>query len=270
MQTQILRDVIGCEAAKACSMLFPNIGGLQAVAFMRYTPPPSVQTRAKLSAEELEIANRAAESRKSNWFSYLEILLELSAKAHFVASGLLSAVNYHRCHSPQRIWLDKKESIQECLTTMERSDSAYDQIALCSKVHTATGKELHIPLLDFHIEKTPIAFELVKKITRILFGDEFIVLATNRSFHSLGLVLKEEPAFMRILANSILFAPIVDNAYVAHQLMEREATLRISKDLANAKAPKVVAASNTVRILSVSDINRDCSDIVESEVEPTF
>ena len=122
-------------------------------------------------------------------------------------------------------------------------------------------------MIDFHVEKTSKSFEMVKKITKILFGNKFIVLATNRSFHSIGLVLKRGAEFKKILANSLLFAPIVDNAYIAHQLIEGEATIRISKDITSMKAPKVVAASNNKKIFSIYNINSENSSIIEESRE---
>ena len=266
LDTQLLRNVIGCEAAYACSILFPFIENLNAVALMRYPQPPTIQTRAKLTVKEIDLASKAAEIRKTSWFSYLEILLELSAKADFLVDGILDAVNYHHKHSPERVWVSKTNSVSKCIMEMERSFGTTFHIALCSRVLSNESNNMHIPMLDFHVEKTSKSFEIVKKITRILFGSNFIVLETNRSFHSFGLVLKRDEEFKKILANSLLFAPIVDNAYVAHQLIEGEATLRISKDITSKKAPIVVAASNHKKIFSIYNINSEESSIIEESV----
>jgi hypothetical protein len=249
-----LKNMIGCQAAKACSIVLPLIDKLEAIALLQYCPPPSVQARSQLSEKELEITSKAALIRKNNWFSYIEILLELSAKADFVTEGILDAVNYHQGHTKERIWLNKEQIVAEELVRISNADKLKHPVALCSKVSAKENNQLHIPLLDFHVEKTAMAFEMVKHITRTLFGSDFMVLATNRSFHSIGLTLKYDEEFRQLLARSILFAPIVDNAYVAHQLIEGEAVLRISKNGPNIPAPVVIAVSCGEGHLSISSL----------------
>ena len=259
---QNLRNMIGCEVAQACSKVLPLIDKLEAIAVMQFRLPPSIQTRVQLTEKELEIASKAAIIRKNSWFSYLEILLELSAKADFIAEGLLDAVNYHQRHSKERTWFRKEQILAGELVRISSAEELKYPVALCSKVRTKENDQLHIPLLDFHVEKTVMAFEMVKRITRTLFGSDFIILATNRSFHSIGLTLKHDNEFRQVLARSILFAPIVDNAYVAHQLIEGEASLRISKNEPNGQAPVVIALSCGENLLSVSNLKNTNADIV--------
>lgn len=259
---QNLRNMIGCEVAQACSKVLPFVEKLEAIAVMQFRLPPSIQTRAQLTEKEFEIASKAAIIRKNSWFSYLEILLELSAKADFLAEGLLDAVNYHQRHSKERTWFRKEQILAEELVRISSAEEFKYPVALCSKVRTKENDQLHIPLLDFHVEKTVMAFEMVKRITRTLFGNDFIILATNRSFHSIGLTLKHDNEFRQVLARSILFAPIVDNAYVAHQLIEGEASLRISKNEPNGQAPVVIALSCGENLLSVTNLKNTNADIV--------
>lgn len=247
-------DIIGLEAKLAYSKLFPYIDGLKAIALICYPQPPSIQERGELTESELKIAEEVAIIRKSLWFSYLEILLERVVKNNYVSKGLLNSINYHQEHPKSRKWVNIKELKSNNFIEIEKYCRKSTQLALCSRVATESNIPMHIPLLDFHVEKTPFSLDMVIKITKILFGDEFIVLATNRSFHSIGLTLVDDHRFKYILSNSLLFTPIIDNAYVAHQLMETEATLRIGKDSLNNKSPWVVAYAYKNGVVSEPDL----------------
>lgn len=264
MQKDSLLEIIGCDAIHMCAKLLPDLKGVHAISLVRFKQPPTVQSRAHLNSGELAIAKEAAQSRKNNWFSYLELVLELAAKADFISEGLLNAAGYHCPHNSERIRMNLEE-LQSIQNWPQESKGCHaQQLALCSKVHTYNESELHIPMVDFHVEKTTMGFELVKNICKRIFGNHFVVLSTNRSFHGISFVLKSKDEFMRILANSLLYAPIVDNAYVAHQLMEQEATLRIGSKLEDNNVPRVVAASNDNSIYAISNINEINSNIIES------
>ena len=102
-------------------------------------------------------------------------------------------------------------------------------LGINSRVILASGEVRHIPMLDFHIKHFEHSLDLVRLICRQLNQRSGYILDSGASYHYVGNELLNEDAFISFLAHSLLFSPIVDNRWVAHQLLERSATLRVGK-----------------------------------------
>ena len=251
-----LGNLLGSDAATAYSQAIPLVTGIDGISILQYACPPPIQTRASLSSGELAIAAEAARTRKTEWFSYLEILLELAAKADFVAKGLLEAVDYHQENPRRRKWFDREQLENGCLVDYVNNSQSKYPLALSSRVRAKGTHSRHIPLLDFHVEKTSIGFGLAIEITQKLVGPDFLFLATDRSFHSVGLRLLSTTEYRRLLARAVLFSPVTDHAYAAHQMIEGESTLRISRGRYRTPPPIVIAVGSEGEVLTMPDLNR--------------
>lgn len=100
-------------------------------------------------------------------------------------------------------------------------------LALSSAVVTKKGHTLHVPMLDFHCQASIENDKLVKTVL-IEIGLEGYVAKSGRSYHFYGKELLDERSLITFLGRSLLFCPIVDRAWIAHQLLERACGLRIS------------------------------------------
>lgn len=242
MRKPALDGLSGMYAPRAYAAIFDRLPDVQAVSFGAYAVPLLIQDRASLSARELDLVRQAAEHRTHIWFSYLEILLELSAKAECPVPGILNAIEYHQPHPAKRTWLSRDDLRAGRLESLCSGNPSNRPLAVYSRVRTVDARELHVPLLDFRVEKSHRSAEIAMEIARRLTAAPFVFFETARSYHMVALELLSPEAMTRFLAKSLLFSPIVDHAYVAHQLLEGEAALRITARDDN-DLPRVIAVS---------------------------
>lgn len=113
-----------------------------------------------------------------------------------------------------------------------------DNIGINSMVRMADGFYLHIPMIDFHLPVSEKNTETVIKICKLLGFEEGGVINSGNSYHFMGHKLVSESKLIDILARSLLYGPITDTRWIAHQILERSCTLRIGKK--NGLLPQVI------------------------------
>lgn len=84
----------------------------------------------------------------------------------------------------------------------------------------------HIFLLDFHIPPADSNLMVVKNILQILNLTGYI-LNSGKSYHFIGKDYLTEDELITLLAKALFFAPIVDRAWIGHQLIERSCSIRV-------------------------------------------
>lgn len=100
-------------------------------------------------------------------------------------------------------------------------------LAFNSKVKLKTGSFKYLPLLDFHIPNNEENLCTVKKVISLLGLSEGYILDSGESFHFIGNKLIEYQELIEFLSKALLFSPIIDRAWIAHQLLEKAPSLRI-------------------------------------------
>lgn len=96
-----------------------------------------------------------------------------------------------------------------------------------SRVILENGTIRHIPMLDFHISYSDRNTIAVKEVCKLL-GYHGFVLSSGRSYHFIGNTLITKSEMISFLGRALLFTPIVDTVWIAHQLQDQACTLRIS------------------------------------------
>jgi len=129
--------------------------------------------------------------------------------------------------------LIEKEEVNSFLSDIDLED----YLTFNSKVILKNDQIKHFPLLDFHIpisiENEKISVQIIKEL-----GLKGYLLESGKSYHFYGNELITEDELINILSYSLLFAPIIDRAWLSHQLIERSCCLRISKKYS--KIPKFI------------------------------
>ncbi len=208
--------------------------------------PPTAQERLapSVTADDIEDAfNRALKLREELEIPFWDGAL-LAARAHGQAPvGLLSAACYHQ--SAQNVQLVEREAIsEETLRAMAARVSPGRMLALSSAVDMRDGSMLHIPMLDFHGLHFPEHLAVAREIIAQL-AIEGVLLSSGKSFHFYGEALLPAERLIAFLARALLFAPLVDHRWVAHQLLEGASALRISSQDTSGVPPYVVARVTT-------------------------
>lgn len=246
MVDENLVNLVGRPAPEVYSAIIAASSKVREVAVAEYTTPPMIQNRAELSAEEQRLLKVAGQARQAGRLSYLEILLEKSTEVDHAVDGILDAVAYHQRHAKTRRWVSREDVMKGRLIRLCAGVSAGRPLALLSRVRTNSGCSGHIPLLDLHLEKSGRSIRLVAAVATRLLGNRYAILETGRSYHLVGTCLLNEEEARHFLSRAILFSPITDHAYIAHQLLEGESALRITGCGETGDVPTLVAVGGAM------------------------
>lgn len=119
------------------------------------------------------------------------------------------------------------EYLRDDFTSFIKGDIEGD-IALNSEVILFDGSKKHIPMLDFKLKHSDSSLLIINRCLSALKLNG-LILNSGKSYHFIGLDLVNENQLIDILARFTLMHPIADKAWAAHQIIERSASLRISK-----------------------------------------
>jgi len=113
-------------------------------------------------------------------------------------------------------------------------------LTLLSEVICDDGSSRHLPMIDFHASASIPNLVIVEAVAKKLFPRGAILLESGESYHAYGKELLSEKEFRHFLGSAMLFVPIVDRAYVAHQCIEGRCALRLTQGGGKSRVPKVV------------------------------
>ncbi len=103
------------------------------------------------------------------------------------------------------------------------------RLAVCSLVIMKSGDIRHIPMLDFHIPVSDSNFHVVENICSILNLKSGFILNSGESYHFISASTVTWDELYIILSRALLFCPILDRAWISHQLQEKSCSLRVDK-----------------------------------------
>jgi hypothetical protein len=123
-------------------------------------------------------------------------------------------------------------------------------LVISSRVTLHTGATAHIPMLDFRMASNNLNLSTAQAIVRQL-GLEGALLNSGRSYHFYGFSLLSPDELNRCLAKALLFTPLIDYRWIAHQMIEGACALRLSPGSGLQHIPKVISVitQDDVRIL---------------------
>jgi len=120
-------------------------------------------------------------------------------------------------------------------------------LSFSSRIELAERGTKQLPLLDFHCPESAENDRLVTEVCKQLYRHTTLVFTSGESYHALGLDPLDERGFQDFLTRSLLFAPIVDARYVAHQLLEGACALRLSNSADKPNHPRLKFRLENVR-----------------------
>ena len=159
--------------------------------------------------------------------------------AESTPEALLDAALYHQSQSGSETVLTRREVLAGAVGRLIKDLDPNHSLAINSAIRFTDGSTRHLPLLDFHCPVSDHGRSLAVAVASRLLGTGFLLLAGHNSYHLWGLNPVPVDSLINFLARALFFAPIVDRAYVAHQLLERRCALRVSAD-ALKPVPRVV------------------------------
>jgi hypothetical protein len=111
--------------------------------------------------------------------------------------------------------------------------------AISSKVIMSDGRVCHVPLIDFHCQVSAPNQRLVQDVLNTLDIGPGLLLDSGNSYHFIGMNLIEMDMFGCFIGKLIMFNPIIDKSWAAHQLIEGYCALRVTEK--NGRVPEVVS-----------------------------
>ncbi len=193
--------------------------GIDELSFHTYPKQILVQNEHNFTELEKKQLNSALLLRKKYHFPFWDSLM-LTFFGNKNASSKFLKLSQR--HNKNEIFFSSDISHIEFLT-----NSTSDSISVCSKIKK-NSDIYHLPFIDFHIPPSQDNLKVVNEVIKILSLSGFI-LASGESYHFVCKHHYDEQFLLDFLAKLLFFAPIIDKSWVAHQILERACSLRVSK-----------------------------------------
>jgi hypothetical protein len=224
--------------------LLPSLGINGVGHLRRFEVAGRMQRR--IRSPEIELAVAAAKARKREtgqpfWDALYSELPFLSREAR---QEIFVLAQYHHSMGDVAVTTTfnlTASAIEAAIASESRSLESGEILAISSRMLAASGEETHLPMLDFRVAVSEKNEELVREQLRAMKLQGWL-LESGRSYHFLGCsVLDGGAGLSKFLGQALLFAPLVDGRWVAHQLIEGACALRISSGNDEQISPRSVA-----------------------------
>lgn len=190
--------------------------------FSKYPKQILLQNRIKLNKVDEGFISTAQNIRNKFRIPFWDSLMLSFFDKDKVSLDLLSSALSHNPNN-EKIRTREIEDIRKLLIA-----NPQDNLSLNSEVYFNNKTVKHLFLLDFHIFSSSNNLKIVSDILLILNLHGYI-LNSGDSYHFVSDSFFETDSLINLLAKSLLFSPIVDRAWIAHQILERSCSLRVGK-----------------------------------------
>jgi len=237
-----VQNLVGLTAPQALAVLLSSLQDVEEVRLAECRPLPPLQVRLNLTAAERLVFERALELRSRTGLPFWDAaLLELPAVpgATRLLDAAMDHVSFRGCERPLPWGSAVAGGIERACSEFSAAGGA--SLAFLSEVVCSDGSLRHLPMADFHAFKSATNQRIVEAVAERLFPKGAMLLESGESYHAYGTELLSEGEFRVFLGKAMLCVPIVDRAYLAHQLIEGRCALRLSSGGGKSHVPTVVA-----------------------------
>ena len=242
---------IGAETAECLSYLARTNPGIKQFGSVIIDRPAPLQERLNLTTYELKSFNEALHIRKETRLPFWDSLLLSTFDKGDFPDRLLEQAKFHQVTIGKEQWIDSQRVLQGELIKISRNHVGPSMLSILSQVRMINGEDRHFIFIDFHIPASPTNTRIVNKVASQLLNYPALIIESGVSYHLIGTKLVDQHEFRTTLANALLYGPITDRAYIAHQLIEGRAALRYSKGGHADAVPRLAAMTS----LSKNDHN---------------
>ncbi len=190
--------------------------------FSKYSQRTLIQKEIEFNKINNGFITTALDIRKKYRLPFWDSLMLSFFDKENVPTEYLSSALVHNSNS-EKIKTRNIEDIRQLL-----SKNPQESLSLNSEIYFENKTVKHLFLLDFHIYPSTNNLKIVSDIICILDLHGFI-LNSGESYHFISDSFFELELLINLLAKALLFAPIVDRAWIAHQILERSCSLRVGE-----------------------------------------
>jgi hypothetical protein len=232
-------SLIGYDMPRFVEVLVQSLPEIASIKLFR--PPLSwpIQDDPCITTVEQALIAHALEIREALALPFWDSLLLYISTHPVDAPNLLKRATLHNSQDSDFSLVYRNDCTQARLREFIELLPVGRILAMSSKVSTSLGEPLHLPMLDFHCQVSPANDGVVKAIITDI-GLRGYIAKSGRSYHFYGRTLVDEQSLITILGKSLLFCPIIDRAWIAHQLLERACGLRISPGKDYQNCPEII------------------------------
>ena len=235
-----MNTLIGLRSADAYGSLVRSNARISIVYVTRYASPPLLQQRVPITSYEEGIIELALEIREQSKIPFWEAIFAACLKTNSYSEALLEATIFQNSLS-ELVECSRQDVLDGKLHSILAKEPK--NIGLASLVRLETGEVRHFNMIDFHCDVSEANTNLVTSICHKLMPTGFIVLNSGDSYHACSTSPCTPRKRIEVLGTAILFAPIVDTIYIAHQLRQEYSSLRLSRGGKMKQVPIVVSAA---------------------------
>jgi hypothetical protein len=194
--------------------------------YLHYFPTPKgIEDRVKFGTIERQQFNNAIQIKEAAKISFWEsLMLSFFNREHFSEDILHQMLNHHTRRD--KFPVGREEVLDGYL---EQYRDLNDNVAINSKVQMNDGKIKHLVLLDFHIPATPLNQKVVESVLYSFNLSNGYLLKSGKSYHYVSNFVVSKIRLNQILNRSLFYSPIIDKYWVAHQLMDKSCSIRITR-----------------------------------------
>ena len=240
------------ESPRSVAFLLPSIVKSYAVdgfgELLQFQVAGRMQRRAE-SAEVIAAVERAKLRKESTHQPFWDALYdELPSLADRDVHEVFHLAQFHQPMSEVATrWPFRFSSgdIAQALKERGQDSRSKEIVALSSRVRCTDGRDLHIPMLDFRVPVAPHFQSVIEHQLGTMRVNGWL-FSSGRSYHFIGATLLEGfGGLTQFLGRALLFAPIVDGRWIAHQLIEGACALRVSAGNEGQISPALVCSIGT-------------------------
>ena len=214
-------------AAAVYEALVDLLPDVQALLVRSYKNPPPYEERVTNRTSPDDILLQARKLRSAKGLPFWDaIVLEVIAEGS-IEDWLLEGLLFHQEPIGKPLEISRGEVQADGIVTAVAKAQVPYPWALLSEVVCADGMQTHFPMLDFRCEISPSNLKSVEAIARRLLSCPWAVIESERSYHLVGAELLTFRELAAFFGRALLLGPIVDRHYIAHQLLNGSAALRI-------------------------------------------
>ena len=227
---------IGARAGSIYRDLILSHDDIRKARVRSYRSAPSLQRRLPDTASAHALVSAALERRARAGVPFWQALMGMIRDGGVVPGDLLDAALFHQDPDPGHE-VARRELERGELERLAGTTSA--PVALDSRLELVDGCA-HLLFMDFRVPPSGSNTQLVSAVCRRLMPEGFVALTSGRSYHACGVALHHAEERIAFLGRALLFSPIVDDRYIAHQLMHTSSAIRISGWSRTDPPPEVV------------------------------
>ena len=215
------------SAEAAYKALVRQLPQIKSLFVMPYRLAPDYMSRLKESPGAERIFEQARSLRAKHGIPFWDAVILEAMTAGPIEEFILEGALYHQSMSGPLLEVSRSDVLGPGIAaTVEKAGVPYPW-AVLSRACTEGGGDYHFPMLDIRCSISDANLTSLERVADRLFDCPWALIESECSYHLIGASLLTERDLDKFFGKAMLFGPLVDRNYIAHQLINGCAALRI-------------------------------------------